>query len=271
MPLMHYIRNGVRIAYDIRGEGDPVVLVCGGAQEASSWDLSGLPATLQERGYSVITFDHRGTPPSDAPDGPYAMRDMIEDSIGLLDHIDVGPARLMGYSFGGWVTCETARLRPDLVRCGCAIAGVGPSSAWEKASIAALKRMVEAGESVPPDHDAVVSMLSMLAPSTIQNEAVFPMFHALFASGVGGQATYGQICAWSEWASDDDKHLGDITRPMQVIAYEFDVQCNPQLARTSAEQIPDCEFVLIEDAGHFGVIEKNAETMDAMLDYFARH
>ena len=51
--------NGVRLAYDVHGEGEPVLLICATGQPAFSWSLSQVPA-LTGAGYQVITFDNRG-------------------------------------------------------------------------------------------------------------------------------------------------------------------------------------------------------------------
>jgi len=51
--------EGVTIAYDTVGEGEPVVLVCGCGQPAVAWHLSLVPA-LSAAGYQVVTFDNRG-------------------------------------------------------------------------------------------------------------------------------------------------------------------------------------------------------------------
>ena len=49
----------VGIAYEVFGEGEPVVLVCGCGQPALSWKLQLVPL-LVEAGYQVVTFDNRG-------------------------------------------------------------------------------------------------------------------------------------------------------------------------------------------------------------------
>ena len=51
--------DGVTIAYDSVGEGEPVLLVCGCGQPAVAWQLSLVPA-LSAAGYQVVTFDNRG-------------------------------------------------------------------------------------------------------------------------------------------------------------------------------------------------------------------
>jgi pimeloyl-ACP methyl ester carboxylesterase len=59
----------VRIAYEVSGEGEPVVLICGCGQPAIAWHLGLVPA-LTAAGYQVITFDNRGMAPSSSPPAP---------------------------------------------------------------------------------------------------------------------------------------------------------------------------------------------------------
>ena len=106
--------NGVRLAYDVHGEGDPVLLICGTGQPAFSWGLFQVPA-LTAAGYQVVTFDNRGMAPSDAPSGPYTVQGMADDAAALIEHLDLGPCRVAGYSLGALIAQELALARPELV------------------------------------------------------------------------------------------------------------------------------------------------------------
>ena len=64
--------DGVSIAYEVTGEGEPVVLVCGCGQPAIAWQLEQVPA-LTAAGYQVVTFDNRGVAPSSSPPAPYSI------------------------------------------------------------------------------------------------------------------------------------------------------------------------------------------------------
>ena len=93
----------VTIAYDVFGEGEPVVLVCGCGQPALAWQLELVPA-LVAAGYQVVTFDNRGVAPSSSPPPPYSVDDLVADTLGLLDHLGhgVGPGgRLLDGRMGG--------------------------------------------------------------------------------------------------------------------------------------------------------------------------
>lgn len=60
--------DGVRIAYEIAGEGEPIVLVHGfAASRVQNWRAPGWYETLNKAGYRVVALDCRGHGESDKP------------------------------------------------------------------------------------------------------------------------------------------------------------------------------------------------------------
>src|SRR5438309_6679072 len=123
--------NGVRLAYDVHGEGEPVLLICGTGQPAFSWGLSQVPA-LNAAGYQAITFDNRGMAPSEEPAGPYTVQGMAEDAAALLAHLGIDRCRIAGYSLGSLIAQELALARPDLVRSAVMMATMGRQDVFRK-------------------------------------------------------------------------------------------------------------------------------------------
>lgn len=108
--------DGVRIHYVIRGAGPPVLLVHGFAVSAGiNWVASGILDSLATR-YTVIAPDLRGHGSSDKPREPAAYgRKFVEDLVGLLDHLGVERAHVVGYSMGGAITLRLLASHPDRV------------------------------------------------------------------------------------------------------------------------------------------------------------
>lgn len=92
--------QGVRLHYDVRGSGAPLLLLSGLGQSSLVWDAV-LPL-LQDR-FTCITMDNRGTGRSDVPPGPYRMDDLADDVAGVLEHLGTGPVSAVGWSLGGSV------------------------------------------------------------------------------------------------------------------------------------------------------------------------
>lgn len=107
------IRDGVRLGYDVTGEGPPLLLVPGFAAERSFW--AGLGPRLPGR--TLVLPDPRGAGESDAPEGPYDVDTLAHDLVAVLAAAGVTtPVDIAGHSLGGAVALRLAALRPDLVR-----------------------------------------------------------------------------------------------------------------------------------------------------------
>jgi pimeloyl-ACP methyl ester carboxylesterase len=99
--------------------GDPVLLIHGFASNhAVNWVNTLWVKTLTEAGYRVVALDNRGHGRStkfyDPPD--YATARMADDARGLLDHLGIRRADVMGYSMGARITAFLALNHPDRVR-----------------------------------------------------------------------------------------------------------------------------------------------------------
>lgn len=105
--------NNVNIYYEVHGEGDPLVLILGLGSDISQymWLISELAAT-----FSVVAFDNRGAGRSDRPKERYTIEMMADDLDGLLDHLRVEHAYVVGISLGSRVAVDLAVRHPDRVR-----------------------------------------------------------------------------------------------------------------------------------------------------------
>src|SRR5262245_49888737 len=112
--------NGIELAYETIGDpsNPPVLLVMGLGMQLIHWDYA-LCTQLAERGFHVIRFDNRDVGHStkiDAPvpdprrafvgmrfEAPYLLSDMAGDAFGLLDHLGIEAAHVVGASMGGMI------------------------------------------------------------------------------------------------------------------------------------------------------------------------
>lgn len=126
--------NRIEIAYQEIGDprGEPLLLIMGLATQMPAWDEE-FCAMLAERGFRVVRFDNRdvghSTHLSDAGvpsrtdmllgrrrTAAYTLRDMADDTSGLMDRLGIGSAHLVGASMGGMIAQATAIRRPERVR-----------------------------------------------------------------------------------------------------------------------------------------------------------
>ncbi|MEV6772170.1 alpha/beta hydrolase [Nocardia sp. NPDC051030] len=104
--------DGVRIAYQIEGQGPPLVLLSGQANDHHWWD--GVRNDFHSA-HSTLTLDYRGTGESDKPDQPYSTAGFAQDVIAVLDELGIDRADIYGTSMGGRVAQHLAARYPDRV------------------------------------------------------------------------------------------------------------------------------------------------------------
>jgi len=104
----------VKTWYEVSGAGDadPLVLLHGGMSDGSAWGANA--PGLSEK-YRTFIPDRRGHGKTPDVEGPLTYDAMTEDTIGFLEQVVGGPARLVGWSDGGIVSLLLSMRRPDLV------------------------------------------------------------------------------------------------------------------------------------------------------------
>src|SRR5512138_2832736 len=105
--------NDIRLTYERRGKGTPLVLLHGYPLDPHLWDEI---APLMEGTFDLILPDLRGFGESSTVDSFYAMEDFASDIAGLLDQLGIEKAAIAGHSMGGYVALAFARLFPKRVR-----------------------------------------------------------------------------------------------------------------------------------------------------------
>jgi pimeloyl-ACP methyl ester carboxylesterase len=111
---MKVARNGdVGLAYEVKGDGEPLLMIHGLGYDRFGWGK--LPDLLAEN-FQVVIFDNRGVGDSDVPGGPYAVSQMAEDALAVLDAAGVDSAHVLGVSLGGYIAQELVLTHPDRVR-----------------------------------------------------------------------------------------------------------------------------------------------------------
>ncbi len=119
-------KDGVRIAYDMTGEGKPVLLIHGFASSRDqNWRSTGWIDRLSQNGFRVVSFDCRGHGMSDKPHEPEAYgAHMIDDIIAVMDAAGMKAPDVMGYSMGAMLAIRLLMLHPERVR-RAVTAGIG--------------------------------------------------------------------------------------------------------------------------------------------------
>ena len=103
-----------KIFYQIRGEGEPLILLMGFGATGNLWEKHVLE---YEKHFKCIMIDNRGVGKSSQPHGPYSTKMLADDTLAVMNHAGIEHARVAGISMGGAIAQELALTYPDKVRC----------------------------------------------------------------------------------------------------------------------------------------------------------
>jgi len=261
--------HGIRLFYERSGRGENVLLIMGSNAAGHVWTLHQTPA-LHKAGYQTVTFNNRGVPPSAAPPGKYTLAEMVADTKGLVEALDLAPCRIVGTSLGALIAEDLAIGWPHLVRCAVLMATRPRADAIRQAQHLAERTLLESGVRLPPKYEAVDTAVKMLSPATLDDDDAVTSWLEIFelAAEAGGN-TGGQ--AWVDTVTDRRAALRSITAPCRVIAFTDDGITPPHLAAETADAIPDCDFVEIPGGGHLGYLERPDEVNDAIIEFLDKY
>src|SRR5256714_503183 len=104
--------NGIEMYYEIRGDGEPLVLLHGGGGVGANWRL-----IFKEPpdGFQLIVPDLRGRGGSTNPTGEFTFRQLALDVFALLDHLGIGRFKAVGMSMGAKTLLHMATGQPARV------------------------------------------------------------------------------------------------------------------------------------------------------------
>jgi pimeloyl-ACP methyl ester carboxylesterase len=233
----------VRIAWERRGGGSPVVLIHGLGYARWGWEpvADGLAEAFE-----IVLLDNRGIGESDAPPGPYTVSEMAADVLGVLDEAGIERAHVVGTSLGGMIAQElalTAPARVDRLVLVCTTPG-GPNAAPMPAQTVAL--IAEA-----PTLDPLVALRrfveNALAPDPAEETVERVLAHRL-RTAQPPAAWAAQAAAGASFDAWDRLHA--LTATSLVVHGTADVVVDPANSRLLVERIAGARLEWFEGCGH---------------------
>ena len=260
--------NGIQIAYEIQGRGQPLVLISGVGYGAWFWHKI-VPALAKR--YQVVTFDNRGAGGSGKPDGPYTVPLMAADTAGLLDALEINQAAVMGHSLGGFIAQELMVSRPDLISHlilastnygGMKVIPITPEAMAvltnrEGNPLELVRRGIEIA-CAPGFIEHQMTLVQELINYRFTNPVPPAQYQAQVAAGGG------MIALTDE---DVNQRMSAIQVPTLIMFGEFDRVVPPGNADLMAEKIPNAHTVIIPGCGHMFPVEDPGATVDVIVKF----
>ena len=104
--------NGIKMHYEEKGEGNPLILIMGFGAPGALWELH---VNEYSKHFRCIMIDNRGVGQTDQPSGPYLTSTMADDTAGLMDSLGIEKAKIAGISMGGAISQQLALRHPEKV------------------------------------------------------------------------------------------------------------------------------------------------------------
>jgi 3-oxoadipate enol-lactonase len=256
------VLEGVRLAYDVEGAGEPLLLIQGLGYGRRGWGPA--PGLLAQR-FHVVSFDNRGFGESEAPPGPYTTAQLAQDALAVLDATEIDTAHVIGISLGGMVAQELVLTRPERVRklVLCSTTPGGATSFPMPEQTVALMGRASHLEPSEALHQFVVNALSPDPPAELVAEIVaYRTANPPDPAGWWAQAGAGA-------AHDAMARLGAINVPTLVVHGIADNVVDAGNAPLLAEGIPGARLELFEGVGHLLPWERPSEFTVLVEEFLA--
>lgn len=251
----------IRMYYEVHGHGEPLLLITGLGGHSLDWGWL-LPEMLAEH-YQVVIYDNRGAGRSDQPQGPYSIKQMAQDTVGLMDAIGLKRSHIFGVSMGGMIAQEVALDYPERVEklvLGCTMAG-GASQVEPAPEVEAYLH--------PRSDLSILGAMWWSAPAgyspefiCAHPEIVERKIQVNLAYPSRLDAYEAQLSAFK--AYDSHARLQSIKADTLVLTGERDILIPPENSRILAERIPGARRQVIDGAGHLFWISHPEETFEAV-------
>jgi 3-oxoadipate enol-lactonase len=254
-------RDGIRISFDDKGSGSPVVLTHSYFCSGEMWRE--LVPQLVEA-YRVVNVDLRGHGKSSAIGAPFSLYDLVDDIVRVLDSLDIERAAWAGLSVGGMVSMRAALTVPDRVA-GLLLLDThaGVETRMRRVKYAAMRtiaRQFGLGAVLP-----AISRL-MFGPTTRRmNRQLVSEWEEKFRS-----ADLMSMLLYARCLVNRDSivsRLGEVSVPALVIVGEEDAALPVYCAEEIAAGLPDARLVVVPEAGHLSALEQPTIIADEMCRF----
>jgi pimeloyl-ACP methyl ester carboxylesterase len=255
--------RGLEIAYRRVGDGPPLVLVHGAADDSRVWQPQ-LAALADE--FTVVAWDEPGAGRSSDVPADFHLADYASCLAVVIKALDLGPAHVAGHSWGSTVVQELYRHYPELV---ATLILIGAYAGWKGSlspdEVAVRVKGVQEMLSAPAkEFDPGVPGLFAGEPP-----AEFALLLEEIAIGVRPKSLETQLFVMA--CADERDLLPRIAVPTLLIWGELDTRSTLSVARQFERAIPDTKLVVIPNAGHICHLEQPNQVNKAVRRFCRAH
>ncbi len=285
--------NGIEIAYEVHGDptDEPLLLVMGLGAQLIAWPVE-LVDALVDRGFFVVRYDNRDVGLStkvDAPGGgdvmaqlmaaaqgepmepSYLLTDMAADGIGLLDHLHIESAHVVGASMGGMIAQTMVIEHPTRVRSLTSIMSTTGDPDVGQPTPEAMQALVAPAATTREEAvDRSVATSRVIASPVHFDEALArKRAEEAYDRCFDPAGVVRQLLAIVASGSRADG-LGALDVPTLVVHGPGDPLVTVSGGTRTAELVPGAELLLIDDMAHDLPLAVLPQVVDAITAVAAR-
>lgn len=249
--MPHVQANGIQIYYESYGEGPPLLLIGGFVQHSPFWREC-VP-TLSKQ-FRVIAFDNRGAGQTDAPAESYSVEMFAEDTIALMDALDIESAHIMSCSMGTLISQQLCLTHPNRINRVILCAPFAHFPEIAAHNVRMQIKMLQNG--VPREYLVELNMAWLLSNNFFKKDENRAQYlkeiltdpHPITMEGLVGQAD-------ALIGADLRDKIEKIPHEVLLLVGEHDIDTPPYCARLIRDRIPSCEMHTFKDAAHLFIYE----------------
>lgn len=260
--------GGIKTHYLTNGDGEPVILLHGGALGVSArenWHRNLGP--LANGGYSVYAPEIVGSGETDKPAGCHTIAAKIRHIEDFIDALCLEKVFLVGNALGASLALALAHHQPNRVRAVVVMGGPGAPHGRASTSLNRLTAIANAytREGIRESLRTLCSDQSLITDEIVERRfrlAQLPgareAFSAFISSPDGGPSMWDRVQGL----------LPEIRQPVLLIWGEEDRILPLELARKLLPQLPNARLEIIDNCGHWAQIECPETFNRLVLEFF---
>jgi 3-oxoadipate enol-lactonase len=237
--------NGTNLYFEVRGRGEPLLLIQGLAGGANAWFRQ---VSVFEKYYTVIVFDARGLDRSDLSAVPYTLPVMVGDVIGLLDHLNIKKAHILGTSLGGLIAQAIAVDYPDRIMKLLLVSTFAGTDILTTSPALVQVNNFSLGMHSNETLKYFVS-LAFNKPFYRESIRILSLFRPRFVY----EGYFTQMRTMGEFSMVDRLHL--LKAPTLIMTGSEDKIVPCENSRLLASRIPHSKLLIVEDGSHAFFLE----------------
>ena len=257
--------NGIKMYYEIHGEGFPLVLIQGFTRNLHNWDA--LVDKLKKE-FKLILLDNRGSGRTQHPSPPYSIKMMAQDISELLSKLDIQKAYIVGHSMGGAIAQQLCIDYPQLVE-KVIICSSFPKVPYT--SLMQIDTILDMAKAEIPEEFIYRTVLPWLYSSTcLQNEKIQEHIIQKMINDPNQQQVEGFLGQAEALKSfDSAQDLSKIECPSLILTGEVDLYAPIGLSQEMKDKIKKAQLRVYPQQGHMIIEEIPDAIASDIVDFLS--